>query len=112
LQNLAQWCCVNPGVQEPEECPLRRKIIRLEVVFRSLNVLLGNPKCFSGDDYVSMANGEMKLLRDLQVGDRVLSMNAERKVVEDEVILMLDSQPKRPGQTLRSFHVNNPSFFV
>lgn len=26
LQNLAQWCCVNPGVQEPDECPLRRKI--------------------------------------------------------------------------------------
>ncbi len=25
LQNLAQWCCVNPGVEEPDECPLRRK---------------------------------------------------------------------------------------
>jgi len=26
LQNLAQWCCVNPGLPEPDECPLRRKI--------------------------------------------------------------------------------------
>lgn len=67
-------------------------------MLRSLIVLLGNPKCFSGDDYVSMANGETKLLRDLQAGDRVLAMNADRKIVEDEVILMLDSQPKRPGE--------------
>ncbi|CAF1079110.1 unnamed protein product [Adineta ricciae] len=80
LQNLAQWCCVNPGVQEPDECPLRR-----------------NPKCFSTDDYVSMANGETKVLRDLRPGDRVLVMNSEQKVVEDEVLMMLDSQPKRPA---------------
>ena len=25
LQNLAQWCCVNPGEAEPAECPLSRK---------------------------------------------------------------------------------------
>lgn len=59
-----------------------------------------------------MANGETKLLRDLQAGDRVLAMNADRKIVEDEVILMLDSQPKRPGEKtwsvlLRTF---DPSF--
>ncbi len=58
---------------------------------------LGNPKCFSGDGHVSMVNGETKMLRDLRPGDRVLVMNSEQQIVEDEVILMLDSQPNRPG---------------
>lgn len=54
-------------------------------------------KCFSGDDYVSMANGEKKLLRELRPGDRVLTMNDQKQIQVDEVIMMLDSQPKRPG---------------
>jgi hypothetical protein len=54
-------------------------------------------KCFSGDDFVSMANGEKKVLRELRPGDRVLVMNTQKQIEEDEVILMLDSQPKRPG---------------
>ena len=57
-------------------------------------------KCFSGDGHVSMANGETKVLRDLRPGDRVLVMNSEQQIVEDEVILMLDSQPNRPGLNL------------
>jgi hypothetical protein len=60
-------------------------------------MFLGNPKCFSGDDFVSMANGEKKLLRELQPGDRVLVMNSQKQIEQDEVIMMLDSQPKRPG---------------
>ena len=47
-----------------------------------------------------MANGQSKLLRDLQLGDRVLVMNSELEIIEDEVILMLDSQPNRPGLNL------------
>jgi hypothetical protein len=47
-----------------------------------------------------MANGETKILRDLRPGDRVLVMNSEQQIVEDEVILMLDSQPNRPGLNL------------
>ncbi len=31
LQNLAQWCCVNPGSPEPDECPLRRKLLSAEL---------------------------------------------------------------------------------
>jgi hypothetical protein len=54
-------------------------------------------KCFSGDDFVSMANGEKKPLRELRPGDRVLVMNPQKQIEEDEIILMLDSQPKRPG---------------
>jgi len=80
LQNLAQWCCVNPGTPEPDECPLRR-----------------NPKCFSGDDFVSMANGQKKLLSELRPGDRVLVMNDDKTIAEDEVMMMLDSQPTRPA---------------
>jgi len=57
----------------------------------------GNPKCFSGDDFVSMANGDKKLLREIRPGDRVLVMNKEKQIEEDEVIMMLDSQPNRPG---------------
>jgi hypothetical protein len=60
----------------------------------------GNPKCFSGDDFVSMANGDKKLLRELRLGDRVLVMNAEKQIDEDEVMIMLDSQPNRPGLTI------------
>ena len=59
---------------------------------------LGNPKCFSGDDHVSMANGETKLLRDVRPGDRALVMNDEKRIVEDVVMMMLDSQPNLPGQ--------------
>ena len=59
---------------------------------------LGNAKCFSGDGAVSMTDGETKVLRDLRPGDHVLVMNSEQQVVEDEVILVLDSQPNRPGQ--------------
>jgi hypothetical protein len=44
-----------------------------------------------------MANGDKKLLRELRPGDRVLAMNAYKQIAEDEVIMMLDSQPKRPG---------------
>jgi hypothetical protein len=44
-----------------------------------------------------MANGERKLLRELQPGDRVLVMNSQKQIEQDEVIMMLDSQPKRPG---------------
>ncbi len=66
----------------------------------NLIFLLGNLKCFSGDDHVSMADGETKLLRDLRPGDRVLVMDSEQKIVEDEVMLMLDSQPNRPGLNL------------
>jgi hypothetical protein len=55
------------------------------------------PKCFSGDDFVSMSNGEKKLLRELRPGDRVLVMNTQKQIEEDEVIMMLDSQPNRPG---------------
>ena len=46
-----------------------------------------------------MVNGEKKLLRDLRPGDRVLAMNAQKQIEEDEVIMMLDSQPNRPGRT-------------
>lgn len=59
--------------------------------------IVGNPKCFSGDGHVSMANGEIKLLRDVRPGDRVLVMNSDKQIVEDEVMMMLDSQPNRPG---------------
>ncbi len=69
--------------------------MRIEI--DNLILLLGNPKCFSGDGHVSMANGETKILRDLQPGDRVLAMNSKQQIVEDEVIIMLDSQPNRPG---------------
>lgn len=44
-----------------------------------------------------MANGEKKLLREIQPGDRVLVMNEQKQVEEDEIIMMLDSQPNRPG---------------
>ncbi len=44
-----------------------------------------------------MANGEKKLLREIRPGDRVLVMNRQKQIEEDEVIMMLDSQPKRPG---------------
>ena len=49
-----------------------------------------------------MANGQSKPLRDLRPGDRVLVMNSDQQIVEDEVILMLDSQPNRPGFNLNS----------
>jgi hypothetical protein len=65
--------------------------------------LLGNLKCFSGDGHVSMATGETKVLRDLRPGDRVLVMNSEQQIVEDEVMLMLDSQPNRPGLNIFFF---------
>lgn len=65
--------------------------------------LIGNPKCFSGDGYVSMGNGQSKILRDLRPGDRVLAMNSQQEIIEDEVILMLDSQPNRPGFPLFLF---------
>lgn len=77
---MAQWCCVNPDTPMPDECPLRRY-----------------PQCFSGDDFVSMANGEKKLLRHIKPGDRVLVMNDNKQIVEDEIIMMLDSQPSRAG---------------
>ncbi|CAF5161869.1 unnamed protein product, partial [Rotaria magnacalcarata] len=38
-----------------------------------------------------------KLLRELRPGDRVLVMNSQKQVEEDEVIMILDSQPNRPG---------------
>jgi hypothetical protein len=44
-----------------------------------------------------MANGDKKLLREIRPGDRVLVMNTEKQIEEDEVIMMLDSQPNRPG---------------
>jgi len=68
-------------------------------------VILGNPKCFSGDDFVSMANGEKKLLRELRPGDRVLVMNSQKQIEEDEIIMMLDSQPNRPGLKLPFFFI-------
>ncbi|CAF1092144.1 unnamed protein product [Didymodactylos carnosus] len=80
LQNLAQWCCVNPGVAEPDECPLHR-----------------NPKCFAGDGLVSMVNGEYKPISELRAGDHVYVMDSDNKMVEDEVVMMLDSQPKKPA---------------
>ena len=70
---------------------------------------LGNPKCFSGDDHVSMASGETKLLRDVRPGDRVLAMNSEKVIVEDVVMMMLDSQPNRPGKIEMS-HDDSMSF--
>ena len=69
------------------------------------SIFLGNPKCFSTDDYVSMANGETKVLGGFRLGDRVLVMNSEQNVVEDEVLMMLDSQPKRPGGTVKRFNI-------
>ena len=45
-----------------------------------------------------MVSGETKALRDLRPGDRVLVMDAQQKIVEDEIMMMLDSQPKRPGR--------------
>jgi len=76
--------------------------------------LLGNLKCFSGDGHVSMANGETKVLRDLRPGDRVLVMNSEQQIVEDEVMLMLDSQPNRPGLNifLLLFLITLSVFFI
>jgi hypothetical protein len=44
-----------------------------------------------------MADGQTKVLRDLRPGDRVLVMNSQKQIVEDDVIMMLDSQPNRPG---------------
>ncbi|CAF1039997.1 unnamed protein product [Didymodactylos carnosus] len=79
LQNLAQWCCVNPGVAEPDECPLHR-----------------NPKCFAGDGLVSMVNGDYKPINELRIGDRVHVMDSENRIIEDEVVMILDSQPRKP----------------
>ena len=59
-----------------------------------------------------MANGEKKFLRELQPGDRVLVMNGNKQIEEDEIIMMLDSQPKRPGLILLIFiDLNNEFFF-
>lgn len=44
-----------------------------------------------------MANGEKKLLREVRPGDRVLVMNNNKEIIEDEIMMMLDSQPKRAG---------------
>ncbi|CAF3531782.1 unnamed protein product [Rotaria sp. Silwood1] len=65
--------------------------------YKQLILKFCNPKCFSGDDFVSMANGEKKILRELRPGDRVLVMNSQKQIEEDEVIMMLDSQPNRPA---------------
>jgi hypothetical protein len=59
-----------------------------------------------------MANGETKVLRDLRPGDRVLVMNSEQQIVEDEVILMLDSQPNRPGFNLFLFFIVLKFFYL
>lgn len=57
-----------------------------------------------------MVNGERKLLRDLRPGDRVLSMNSKQEIIEDEVMMMLDSQPNRPGK--KDFNSSFVSFFI
>lgn len=54
--------------------------------------------CFSADDFVSMVTGEMKRLSHVQPGDRILVMDSEQKLVEDEVIMILDIQLTRPGK--------------
>jgi hypothetical protein len=58
-----------------------------------------------------MANGEKKLLSEVRPGDRVFVMNSQKQIQEDEVIMMLDSQPNRPGFSF-SLSNNFISFFV
>ncbi|XP_011205345.2 protein hedgehog [Bactrocera dorsalis] len=46
--------------------------------------------CFAADSSVLLENGQRKTLRDLNIGDRVLTMDAAGQPVYSEVILFLD----------------------
>jgi len=41
-------------------------------------------KCLSGDSHILMSNGSYKLLKDVQIGDKILSFNG-KKIVTDKV---------------------------
>jgi len=44
-----------------------------------------------------MVDGEQKAINKLRPGDRVYVTDNNNEIVEDEIVMMLDSQPKKPG---------------
>lgn len=48
--------------------------------------------CFSSDSTVQTESGELRTLKDLKIGERVLSMNSAGEMVFSEVIMFLDRE--------------------
>lgn len=58
------------------------------------------PSCYYGKDSAHLISGEKRPIKDLKVGDRVLSIDPiTKEIVEDEIVLMMHNQPNDTGKT-------------
>ncbi|CAF1252130.1 unnamed protein product [Adineta steineri] len=78
--SLAEHCC---PVTSHEKCPIR-------------NGLFQGARCFAADSFVTLSNGKLKQINELQSDDIVFAYNDQTKtIVTTPIITMLDNRPNQ-----------------
>lgn len=57
--------------------------------------------CFTGNTTVTLADGHLKRMSQLEIGDRVLTMNSEGKLEYSQVMMFMHYSPNQLSQFLR-----------
>jgi len=77
LQNIALYCC--RGVDSSPDCPFNAKV----------------KKCFNDESYVTLSNGERKILKDVVVGDKVKTLDANGHLIDTDIIMLMDKSNEK-----------------
>ena len=82
-------------------------VLSSRLVFRCIHCFVA-PSCFYGKDLVSLVNGEQRRIEDLQVGDRVWSIDHQKnRLVEDKIVRMMHNEPNKTGMRNTSVVVHS-----
>jgi len=73
LQNIAQYCC--SGITSTKECPFNPNVQRT---------------CIDAEADAIMADGSLKKVKNLEIGDKVKTLDSNGKLTETDVIMMMD----------------------
>ncbi|CAF1351242.1 unnamed protein product [Adineta ricciae] len=86
LIELSQKCCVNRGERMSEECPFVSK-----------------PQCFFMNDMAQSPNGIHIPIKDLRIGEKVLAIDHNDRIVPTEIVSFLHYENNSQGTSDFSF---------
>ena len=52
-------------------------------------------KCFNDESYVTLSNGERKILKDVVVGDKVKTLDANGHLIDTDIIMLMDKSNEK-----------------
>ena len=97
LQNIAQHCC--NGFTSSLQCPFNRKrktFLNLKLSLLSFKIYDNRIKanvrrrCIDGNANVMLADGSLKSVKSLEIGDKVKTLDANGQLVDTDVVMIMD----------------------